>query len=238
MICAEQGCWARTTSTAAPKGRAGVQNAPVSGTIKVTLKSQAISQDIETLQQEVSDLRTQAEADSAAFAALETQLSELKDRLGSTQGNLTGYEARLAEKQAELAQAKRDEAAKAYEETVRAREEAAARMAQAANNVLFELDAYDQATRALQELIDDMRGAPGNGFVAPDLKEEPEVLWEPWENLVAAVKLRINEKFENELVEAAASSVMGKAIEDLPEHLQELAHARRRERIKGNLAGR
>jgi uncharacterized coiled-coil DUF342 family protein len=215
-----------------------MQNAPISGTIKVTLKSQAISQDIETLQQEVSDLHAQAEADSAAFAALEAQLSELKDRLTSAQGNLTGYEARLAEKQAELAQAKRDEAAKLYEETVRAREEAAARLAEAVNNVLAELGAYDQVTRALQQLIDDMPGAPRNGLVAPDLNEEPEVLWEPWESLVAAVKLRINEQFETELVEAAATSVMGKAIEDLPEHLQELAHARRRERIKGNLSSR
>jgi hypothetical protein len=202
------------------------------------MESQAISQEIETLQQEVSDLHARTEADRAAFVALEAQLLELKDRLGSTQGNLTGYEARLAEKQAELAQAKRDEAAKAYEETVRAREEAAARVAQAAKNVLSELDAYEQATQALQELIDDMRGGPGNGFVAPDLKEQPEVLRESWERLVAVVKLRINEQFENELVEAAASSLMGKAIEDLPEHLQELAHARRRERIKGNLARR
>jgi regulator of replication initiation timing len=204
------------------------------------LKSQAISQDIETLQQEVSDLHAQAEADSAAFAALEAQLSELKERLSSTQGNLAGYEARLAEKQTELAQAKRDEAAKVYEETVRAREEAAARVAQAANNVLSELDAYEQATRTFQELIDDMRGAgaPGNGFVAPDLSEAPEVFGEPWESLVAAVKLRINEQFENELVEAAASSLMGKAIDELPEHLQELARTRRRERIKGKLARR
>jgi predicted nucleic acid-binding Zn-ribbon protein len=214
-----------------------VQNASGPGTIGLTLKSQAISHDLETLEQQVSDLRAQAEADSSSFAALEAQLSGLKDRLAGTQGSLSEYEARIADKQAELAEAKRSEAAEAYQETFRAREEAAARAAQAATNLLAELEAYDQATRTLQELIDDLRRAPGEGFAAPDL-EEPEVLREPWESLVAAVKLRINEMFESELVETAASSVMGKAIEDLPEHLQELAQSRRRARIKAYLGSK
>jgi chromosome segregation ATPase len=198
------------------------------------LTSQAISQDLEALGQQVSDLRAQAEADSASFAALEAQLSGLKDRLAGTQGSLSKYEARIAEKQAELAEAKRSEAAEAYQETFRAREEAAARAAHAATNVLAELEAYDQATRTLQELIDDLRRAPGEGFQAPDL-EQPEVFREPWESLVAAVKLRIDQLLEADLVETAANSVMGKAIEDLPEHLQELAQARRRARIKAYL---
>lgn len=198
------------------------------------MKSQAISQDLEALEQQVSDLRTQAEADSASFAALEAQLTGLKDRLAGTQGSLSEYEARIAEKQAELAEAKRSEAAEAYQETFRVREEAAARAAQAATNLLAELEDYDQATRTLQELIDDMRTAPGEGFAAPDL-EQPEVLREPWESLVAAVKLRIDQMLEADLVETAANSVMGKAIEDLPEHLQDLAQARRRARIKAYL---
>lgn len=198
------------------------------------MKSQAISQDLGTLEQEVADLRAQGEADSAAFDALEAQLSELNDRLAGRQERLSEYDARIAEKQAELAAAKRDEAAEAYNETFRAREEAAARVAQAATNALAELEAYDQATRTLQELIDTMRSAPGGGFAAPDL-EEPEVLREPWESLVAAVKLRIDETFESELVEAAARSAMGKGIEDLPEHLRELAYLRRRARIKGSV---
>ena len=201
------------------------------------MKSQAISQDIEALEQEVADLRAQGEADNSAFEALEAQLSELNERLAGTQGRLSDYEARIGAKQAELAAAKRDEAAEAYNETFRAREEAAARAAQAATNVLAELEAYDQATRTLQELIDTMRSAPGEDFAAPDL-EEPEVLREPWERLVEAMKRRINETFESELVEAAASSVMGKGIEDLPEHLRELAHVRRRARIKAYLPTR
>jgi proline dehydrogenase len=201
-----------------------------------TVKSHAISGRVATLEEELSSLHAQAEDDSSALAALESRVNELQQTLVETKARLSENERRLAEKQAELAQAKRKEAAERYQEAFRAREDAAGRVAEAAATVLAELEAYDDATKTLRQLIDDIRAAPGEGVTAPDLEDDPEGLRETWDRLEERVRQRSNNKLDDELVEAAARSVMGQAIEGLPEHLRELAHARRRARIKEHLS--
>jgi chromosome segregation ATPase len=196
------------------------------------VRRQAISDRVAALEEELSTLWTRNEDETSSFSALESQAADLQQRLAETRARLGENETRLAEKQAELAQAKREAAAERYQEAFRVREQAAARVAEAAERVLAELDGYDEATRTLRQVIDDMRAVTGDGVTAPDLEGDPEVLSGAWERLEERVRGRISEKLEDELVDAAAQSAMGHAIDDLPEHLREVAHARRRARIK------
>ena len=125
--------------------------------------------------------------------------------------------------------------AERYQEAFLERENAATRVAEAAKRVLAELEEYDEVTRTLREVIDDMRAAPGDGLTAPDVEGDPEVLIDTWGRLEERVRDRISEKLDDELAEEAARSATGESIEDLPEHLREHAQARRRARIKGYL---
>ena len=59
--------------------------------------------------------------------------------------------------------------------------------------------------------------------------EEPNILDGPWQRMVSAVKSQLDEKLEADLVDAAARSYTGQAINALPEHLRTLATLRRKE---------
>jgi hypothetical protein len=200
------------------------------------VKSQSISDRVAALEDELSSLLAQHEDETSSSSALESQLAELQQRLAEARTRLSENETRVMEKQAELAQMKREAAAERYQEAFRAREQAAARVAGIAEQVLAELENYDEATRILQHAIDDMQAAPGDGVTAPDIEGDPEVLNAAWATLEERVRQRISEKLEDELVDEAANSAMGHAIDDLPKHLRELAHARRRSKIKSYLA--
>jgi chromosome segregation ATPase len=199
------------------------------------VRNQPIADRVAALEDELSSLRAQHEDETLSSSALESQVAELQQRLGEARARLSENETRVMEKQAELAQAKREAAAERYQEAFRAREQAAARVAEVAEQVLAELENYDEATRTLRYVIDDMRAAPGDGVTAPDVEGDPEVLLETWGTLEQRVRQRINQKLEDELVDEAAGSPMGHGIGDLPEHLREIAQARRRSRIKSYL---
>jgi hypothetical protein len=68
--------------------------------------------------------------------------------------------------------------------------------------------------------------------VAP---EEPDILTEPWQRMVAAVKTQLDEELDEDIIEAAARSYTTYAINVLPPHLQELAMQRRRELQRADL---
>jgi chromosome segregation ATPase len=201
------------------------------GTIPL-VRTQPISDRVAALEEELSTLRARTKDETSSFSALESQAADLQQRLAETRARLSENETRLAEKQAELIQARREAAAERYQEAFRAREQAAARVAEAAERVLAELDGYDEATGTLRQVIDDMRAATGDGVTAPDLEGDPVTFSGAWERLEERVRDRIGERLEDELVNEAAQSAMGHAIDDLPEHLRDVAHARRRARIK------
>jgi chromosome segregation ATPase len=195
-----------------------------------------ISNEISALEQQLSALRSRADEEASSLAALESQLGGLHERLEETRGRLDGHSAKLEEKRAEVVQTEHQPAADAYEEALRARDDAATRVAAAAELVLAELDAYDEAAQTLRALVQSMSLAERNGTGAAGAGDDPEVLLDGWNTLEERVRRRIGEKLDDELVEEAARSAMGRAIDDLPVHLREIAHARRRARIKAHLA--
>jgi archaellum component FlaC len=190
------------------------------------VSTREITGEIEALERELGTLRDQAQEQSSAFQALADQVSELQKTVNRTHDAVADCETRLQQKQAELADVQR-----VYDEAVRAREESAARLAEASSRVLAELEAFEQASQSLRRLTAELGGGTHNAATAD---AEPETLREPWDKLVEAVRQRINERFEDELVEAAARSSMGQAIDQLPEHLREAARARRQARIRGS----
>jgi chromosome segregation ATPase len=200
------------------------------------VKSQEISQDIEALERDLEALRARVEKDSSSFATLEQQVAQLRENLLHTRESMTEHEARLTDKQKELAEAKRLEALEAYQDHVLSHHQAADRAVAGATELMAALDAFDDQTLSLRDLLDQMRKAFGDdervAEVDSALREEAARLRATSEALVAATKWRLDSVAE----EAAAVEVdepsEEPADEELAQDLQEIAQERRRARIK------
>jgi chromosome segregation ATPase len=191
----------------------------------VTLRSEDITRDIEALEHNISTLRARVEDDKSNYSTLEAQVSELKESLERTLAAVKENELRVAEKQVELAQAQREEAAAAYEDALESRREAADRVAQKAEDLLSEIDAYDGETLAVRRLMEDMHELRGFEEEAAEIEaaldQEPADLRQAWARLVGAIKWRLETNFQQDLVDEDWS-------ENLQEELQDAASARRR----------
>jgi chromosome segregation ATPase len=161
----------------------------------VVLKSVELSREIESVERELSNLRTRVEEDSSTFAALEQQVAELRENLTQTRSSVSEHEMRLAEKQAELAEAKRLEALANYSEDLESQREAAAQIARAATDLLAVLEMYDEDTLRLRKRLDDMREAFGDdegvAELAAVLAEEPAEVQSTCEAVLGAVGWRV-----------------------------------------------
>jgi len=200
------------------------------------LKSEDISQDIEALERDLEGLRARVEKDSSSFATLEQQVAQLRENLLRTRESVTEHEARLSDKQKELAEAKRLEALEAYEDEVRSQHEAADRAVGAATDLLAALDAYDDETLKLRQLVEQMRRAFGSdervAEVELAINDGAARLRAASEAVLAATKWRLDvveEVSESPEPEAAAEEP---AEEELSQDLQEIAQERKRARIK------
>ncbi len=200
------------------------------------MKSEEISQDIEALERDLSGLRARVEKDSSSFATLEQQVAQLRENLLRTRESVTEHEARLSDKQKDHAEAKRLEALEAYEGEVRSHHEAADRAVGVATDLLSALDAYDDETLRLRQLVEQMRRAFGSDERVADvesaLSDEAARLRATSEAILAATKWRLDvveETSETPEREAAAEEP---ADEELSQDLQEIAQERRRARIK------
>jgi septal ring factor EnvC (AmiA/AmiB activator) len=196
-----------------------VQNGAVAVRMGASLKSEAISHDIEALERELASLRLRVEGDGANFATLEQQIADLRENLLRTRETVAEREARLAEKQRELAEAKRLETLSAYEDDLRAQRETGERAAAADTEFLATLDAYDDATMNVRKILEEMQAAFGRdervSEVELALQEEPLRLLGTWEAVMAATKWRLNMRFED-TVEA----------EEFPDDLHDLGRDR------------
>jgi hypothetical protein len=71
-----------------------------------------------------------------------------------------------------------------------------------------------------------VRGAP----------PEPDALRRNWERLIDRIRSDLGGELDRELVETAARSPFGNAINDLPVHLRALAAERRRALLKDSMS--
>ncbi len=183
------------------------------------MTSQEIVEELQQLEQKLATLHARAEEEESTFSELKGQVHELSGKLVLTSREVADLEELLVEKRAELAKAE-------YDDALQAREEAAARLAEAISQVLAERDVYNRTQQAVAAL----QGGPD----ARDAQAEPEIATESWERLVNAVGQRINDHYEDELVEAASRSLNPVAIQELPVHLREAARERTRARRRSH----
>jgi predicted nucleic acid-binding Zn-ribbon protein len=200
------------------------------------LKSEEISQDVEALERDLEGLRARVEKDSSSFATLEQQVAQLRENLLHTRESVAEHEARLVAKQKELAEAKRLEALAAYEGEVRSHHETADGAVGAATKLLAALDAYDDETLKLRQLVEEMRRAFGAdervAEVESALSDEAARLRATSEAVLAATKWRLDQVIEEASAEPEVEAAGEPAEEELSQDLQEIAQERRRARIK------
>lgn len=183
------------------------------------------------LQLAEAELRQAAERHAQTRQQLQ-EIEEQRERiLGAselTRRAIADVEQKMEQLQEELAAIQLLEAAReTLALAVKQRDDTIARAAagfEAAVALLAEVAAKrDDVAKAHEQLrsLD-----PSVGRVAPD---EPDILHEPWQLLVAAVKAELDERLESDIVEAAARSHLPSAINSLPQHLRILAQQRRNE---------
>jgi predicted nucleic acid-binding Zn-ribbon protein len=192
------------------------------------LSSHEISADIEGLQHELTKLRGQVEEDSSAFSNLELEVTQLRESLARAQQAVVERESRLAERQRALEKAKHLERLAAYEDDLRMHRKAADEAARAGHDLLAAVEAYEDQTVRLRQILEEMRNAFGTdervSEVEAVLEREPEKLRATWEAIIGAIRWRLDDQTENRPVEVAK--------EDLSEELQDIAQSRPRALIK------
>lgn len=176
------------------------------------------------------------------------ELQELEERRDQIRGEselarraIADFEQLKERSQQELASVAMLEQARAtLAEAVEARDEVVARAAGAFESAVTVLEEVEAKRAAVVEAHRRLKSLdPAAGRFAPD---EPDLLHEPWQRLVSAVKAELDGELESEMVEAAARSHLPSALNALPEHLRVLASQRRneiqRERMERLRAGR
>lgn len=195
--------------------------------------------DRDELEQQVTALERDLEAAAAEARSAEETLERLKQSQSETAGRLTlasraeaDLKQRLGEVRAALHDAVREAADQAFGRSVAVRDATAKEAAKAINRAIASLENLDAAREAVHQAAEEATRAGAR--VAPTLPAEPASLAEQWSRLEHLVREHAEWRLEEDLVEAAAASAMGHAIEDLPIHLQQLARDRRRARQRAD----
>jgi DNA repair exonuclease SbcCD ATPase subunit len=200
---------------------------------RAAVRSDDVSRELAALEQEVAALQAAEQEEDSAVATLEAQVTERRDRLMLTRRALAEQQSRIEQKRAELEEAMAEDARERFEQIMREREAAAASLAEAAELLLERLAALDRSQDAARAAWGNAQavGAAGHPWetrIPPAVEADPQVMREAWDRLCHEMRDRMNEQFEDELVDAASRSPLGSAITDLPSHLREVARQRRR----------
>jgi chromosome segregation ATPase len=183
------------------------------------VESAALSQEVDRLERELTDLRRRVDEDDSSFTALEQQIDALRHRLTETRDTMRLRERQLTEKKAALANVQRLERLEAYEQDVANLREAAGRLSTSAEAYLSELDTYDGEVLGLQKLVQEMREVFGGedervAAVETALSEQAQQLGGLWESLLGATKWRLREAGIVEAEGDGLSSELQKRAED------------------------
>lgn len=202
------------------------------------VRSADVSRELAALQEEIAALRAADQEEESALAALEAELTERREYLAVARSLLADQEKGIEQKRAELEKAIADDARERFEEVMREREAVATSLAEAAELLLEQLAALDRSQDDAREAWAAAQSARVAGRrsdvqAPPEITAEPEVMRDSWDRLCQEIRKRINDQFEDELVDAASRSPLGSAINDLPLHLRDAARQRRRAIMRG-----
>jgi chromosome segregation ATPase len=193
--------------------------------------SSAVPLDLEQLEREVNTLQEALQSTRRQESEVEAVLTDLEKRQQEalTKANLARqagrqYEERLSELLSTLEKARLEAATSAFDDAVAERDELARFAVEAIGKTLIGIEQLDESRARLAAMQDDLatRG------VKVTIGDDPQEFLEAWETLVTRVRETLQERLEDEMVEAAVYSSLSRAIEELPVHLQELARQRRK----------
>jgi hypothetical protein len=210
----------------------GVADDALLGQNRDAVRSDDVSRELAALQEEIAALRAAEQEEDSVMAAFEAQLTQQRNRLTLARRLLADQERQIERKRAELEEAMAEDARERFEEVMRERAAAAASLAEAAELLLERLVTLDRSQDAVRVAWATAQAAGAAGprsdlQTPPEIAAEPEIMREPWDRLCHEIRNRINERFEDELVDAASHSPLGSAINDLPLHLRDVARQRR-----------
>ncbi|HZG34333.1 MAG TPA: hypothetical protein VEY87_00655 [Gaiellaceae bacterium] len=189
----------------------------------------------EELERRLAAAEASAEEASARLERTQKRLGEIDDERATILGETEIARRALADLGDEIARSRDalaafevEEARVALTEAIRRRDQVLIDAAAALNtavDLLQEIDARRAAVTEAREQLGQVEPR-SRGDRAP---EEPDVLHEPWQRMVATVKAQLDEALEIDIVEAAARSNAPSALNSLPQHLRVLASERRRQ---------
>jgi chromosome segregation ATPase len=189
--------------------------------------------DRDELELQAAALERDLEAAAAEARAAEETLERLKQSQSETAGRLTrastaeaDLKQRLGDVRAALREAAREAAEQALSQAVAVRDASAKEAAAAINRAIARLENLDAARAQVERAAGEATKAGSR--VGPTLPAEPSSLAEQWSRLEQLVGANAQWRLEEDMIEAAAASAMGRAIDELPVHLQQLARERRR----------
>jgi predicted nucleic acid-binding Zn-ribbon protein len=208
------------------------------------VRADDLRREIDALEEEIAALQSVEQEEDSAVLALSAEIETRHGRLALTRQALADYHERMKEKRAGLDEAMAEDARVVLERTLQDREEAGKSVAEAAELLLTRLRALDGLQEAARSALVSAKSrarAVRKELVAPaaaEIEAGPEAMRESWQRLCEEVRKRIDEEFQDELVNAAARSPMGHAIDQLPRHLQALARQRQQALVQRSRAGR
>jgi chromosome segregation ATPase len=174
---------------------------------------------------------------TARLSEAEGQLAHVEERREALAGEaaiarraIADFEQLLEELRGELAELHVQEAHQAFDKLVEARDLALGEAASALDWIRTALDELDTRRAAVAQGLSELRAVDPD--VSTSVPSEPDVLDNAWERIIPVLRTRLDQRLEIDLVEAAAASHVESAIEELPQHLRELARQRRTQRIR------
>jgi chromosome segregation ATPase len=198
----------------------------------VAVRGDDLGREIEALEAEIATLQALEHEEDSAVTALRAEIESRLGRLSLTRRALADHRESVENKRAQLDEELAEQARQDLEQVLRDRRAAGESVAEAAEVLLGRLGVLDglrEEARSAWTAAQSRANAVGKRLdpaADAEVEADPEVMRESWDRLSHEVRKRIEEHFEDELVEAAARSPMGHAIPNLPEHLRELARQR------------
>lgn len=188
---------------------------------------QRVADELKNLRDALDELTLRTTSYETALEDLSVRRDEVAGRLDLARRQAADFTNRLVAKEAELEETRKLAAYQAFKESVSSRDDAAAHAASAIDEVIAALTLLS----GLQDAV-----AAASRAVPPEFDvssvEPPDVIESAWQRLVDYVRSRIEERLQDEAVEAAARSFQGYEINKLPEHLQALARQLRADLTK------
>jgi hypothetical protein len=199
-----------------------------------------IEQKLRAAEDRIRNATARLTESTARLAKAEEELLAVEERRDKLAGEavisrraIADFERVLEQSHQELSALHIDLVRQTFDKAVEARDLALREAASALEWIRKAFEELDSRRAALERAERELRALDPES--ASSIPPEPGLLEAAWEGVVPLLRERLDDLLEHDLVEAASASLHPNAIEELPEHLRELARQRRSERIREGL---